>query len=225
MCQREQLASKILEIGKSIAREHSAAGKQGPSVAQDGKRAQNAIKWIQKAFTLIEKSGYQETPGLRELKRAILRTLARVYYLASSADEENLSRAEATLHELILSIDEAGETRSKEEFQQVRWMRLAVLKRKKAADSLLLEAFQSIVDHSSFTETEVSDVLQELRGMMQNHVLVTQVNQHLLEITLTAQNDAGCPFVDRILLALVFHCSRDQDHERAIKAVEAACVR
>lgn len=90
---------------------------------------------------------------------------ARAYFLASGSDPENLARAEAALHELIASID-AGtasgvscprvtRTRraihlithilstflqgSPEEYQQLRWMRLAVLKRRGAGDAALLE--------------------------------------------------------------------------------------
>ncbi|KAF8584952.1 SPO22-domain-containing protein [Ramaria rubella] len=220
---REQLASKILEIGKAIAKEQSAANKQKHPVSQDGRRAQDAIKWIQKALALVEKMTNKETLETRELKRVILRNLARVYYLASSTDEENLSKAEATLHELITSIDDACDRKSTE-FQQVRWMRLAVLKKRHAPDNLLLEAFQSIIEYSGFAETEVSDVLQELRGMAQHHVLVVQVNQHLLNAALTSRGDVGRSFVDRILLALIFHCSRDQDHTRAIKTIEDALI-
>lgn len=68
MYQREQLASKILQIGKAIAREQSAAGQQSAKAAQDGKRAHDAIIWIQKAFALVEKTGDEETPDIRGLK-------------------------------------------------------------------------------------------------------------------------------------------------------------
>lgn len=148
---------------------------------------------------------------------------ARVYYLASSTDDENLNKAEATLHELITSVDDTCDRKSSE-FQQVRWMHLAVLKRKHATDNSLLKAFQSIIEHSSFTETEVSDILQELRGMAQHHALVMQVNEHLLEASL-ASDSSGRPFVDKILFASIFHCSRDSDHERAISAVRKTCSR
>ena len=67
--QREQLASKILEIGKSIARQQTAADKLNIQIdVANGKRAQDAIKWIQKALALVEKSIDGETPGVCELK-------------------------------------------------------------------------------------------------------------------------------------------------------------
>jgi len=66
MSQREQLASKILEIGKAIAHEH-ATTEPSSSPKREGKRALEAIKWIQSALTLIEKIA-QETPGILELK-------------------------------------------------------------------------------------------------------------------------------------------------------------
>ncbi|KAF8525122.1 hypothetical protein BU17DRAFT_42114 [Hysterangium stoloniferum] len=230
---REQLASKILEIGKAIAREGSAAGKHKSGVIRDEKRAQDAVKWIQKSLALIENLVIGETTGILELKASFLlcygvnstdcNILARVYYLASATDDENLNKAEATLHELITSIDDTCDRKSSE-FQQVRWMRLAVLKRRHATDNSMLEAFQSIIEHSSLTETEVSDILQELRGMAQHHALVMQVNEHLLEASLASES-SGRPFIDKILFASIFHCSRDSDHERAISAVRKICSR
>ena len=67
--QREQLASKILEIGKCIARHQPATDKQNiQSGVPNGKGAQDAIKWIQKALALVEKTIDGETPGVCELK-------------------------------------------------------------------------------------------------------------------------------------------------------------
>jgi hypothetical protein len=69
LCQREQLASKILEIGKCIARQQTPADKQNIlSDVAKGKRAQSAVKWIQKALALVEKVPDGETPGICELK-------------------------------------------------------------------------------------------------------------------------------------------------------------
>ncbi|KIJ45216.1 hypothetical protein M422DRAFT_67355 [Sphaerobolus stellatus SS14] len=215
---REQLASKILEIGKAMAREQ-VTETQNPQT-RDAKRALEAIKWIRSALTLVEKTPVEDTPSILELKRAILRNLARVYYLASSADVENLDKAEATLCELISSVDNNACDKKRPEFQQVRWMRLAVLKRKHAPDHLLLEGFQSIIEHLDFTEAEITDVLQELRAMAQHHLLVTEATQQLLEATLAS---SGRSAVDKIFLSLIFHCSRDPDHERAIKTVQQAC--
>jgi hypothetical protein len=62
------LASKILEIGKAIARERSIASKQKPDAIQDGKRAQDAVKWMQKSLALIENITIGETTGILELK-------------------------------------------------------------------------------------------------------------------------------------------------------------
>lgn len=43
----------------------SADGEPG---APDAKRAQDAVKWIQKAFALVEKVEDAATPGVSELK-------------------------------------------------------------------------------------------------------------------------------------------------------------
>ncbi|GJJ13838.1 hypothetical protein Clacol_008095 [Clathrus columnatus] len=215
---REQLASKILEIGKGIARgQPFQKGKSSSNVVPDGKHAQDAIKWIQKALSLVENMATSEAPGILELKVGKFPRLlkARVYYLASSVDEENLDRAEATLRELITSIDDTPDI---VDFQPVRWMHLAVLRRKKASDNVLFEA-QNVV--GVLTTTTI--FLQELRGMAQQQMLVTQIHQHLLETALVIPEDTGRVAVDKMMLALIFHCSRDTDHGRAIKAVRDAC--
>ena len=81
--------------------------------------------------------------------------LARAYYLSSTIEPENLARAEATLQELLSSVDvslsrvcsllSSGSLinvhllifQADPEHQQLRWMRLAVLKKQKAPDPLL----------------------------------------------------------------------------------------
>lgn len=82
--------------------------------------------------------------------------IARAYFLASTDDSDNLDCAEASLNELISSIDVsidrvshiAATTSSRlshwmpqdgSEYQQLQWMRIAILKRRKAADPHLLE--------------------------------------------------------------------------------------
>jgi len=46
------------------------------------------------------------------------------------------------------------------------------------------------------------------------------VTQYLLEAALACPDSSGRSFIDKILLTLIFHCSRDQDHERAIKVIQ-----
>ncbi|PCH37312.1 hypothetical protein WOLCODRAFT_146594, partial [Wolfiporia cocos MD-104 SS10] len=101
-------------------------------------RACDSVKWLQKAFAIVEQlqTSTESTEG--DLRRSILRSLARAYFLSSSEDPENLVRAEASLNELISSIDDSKHTSN--EYQQLRWMRIAVLKRRKAPHSVFLEA-------------------------------------------------------------------------------------
>ena len=52
--------------------------------------------------------------------------------------------------------------------------------------------------------------------------VVVSVHQHVLRKALEASGGAGFPYVDRVLLSMVFHCSKDDDHKRAAQDVEAA---
>ena len=51
--------------------------------------------------------------------------------------------------------------------------------------------------------------------------LVTEVSQYCLQQLLVSQNiESEC--VDRLLLSLIVHCSKDDDHARAIKTIDVA---
>ncbi|OSX68031.1 hypothetical protein POSPLADRAFT_1064401 [Postia placenta MAD-698-R-SB12] len=196
---RESLAAKLLEIGKSLLRPNSADSHPSPR----GVPARDAVRWLQKAFTIIENVEHGEEQCGKELKRSILRSLARAYFLSSTEVPENLIRAETSLNELIESIDAAEETSS--EYQQLRWMRIAVLKKRKAAQPVLLDAFRSIIDHMVVSENNITDAL------------VTAVHQFCLQRLLDAQDISPPNHIDRLLLSFVFHCSKDADHSRAMQ--------
>lgn len=74
LLKREQLASKLLGIGKGVAGGQAVKRGQQPqqptssNAVSDGKYAQDAIKWIQKALSLVENLAASETPGILELK-------------------------------------------------------------------------------------------------------------------------------------------------------------
>ncbi|KIJ21375.1 hypothetical protein PAXINDRAFT_94968 [Paxillus involutus ATCC 200175] len=133
---RELLVSKLLDIGKSILRACNQSGK----LLSEGSKAPDALRWLQKAFQVIEPLDCSATPKLLELKRSVLRSLARGYFLASSQDPENLTRAEAAIEEVIATIDTSVDHASSEH-QQLRWMKLAIVKRRKAGDAVLLSDF------------------------------------------------------------------------------------
>ncbi|KAF7437402.1 hypothetical protein PC9H_004241 [Pleurotus ostreatus] len=236
--QRELLAIKLHNIGKSMLKGDS---RQNGSVT-DGTKAQDAVKWLQKSYTIVEQLEGPDTPGIAELKIAILRSLARAYFLSSASNPENLSRAEATLQELIPTID-ASKQHASSEYLELRWQRLAILKRRKAGDPAIIDAFRSIIDNMSFSETSVtefvfrllgdvmpehtvflltpSSVLQELRTLNHRHALATTVNQYCLERAVECHK-SGSNYVDRLLLSLIFHCSKDDDHARAMSDLETA---
>ena len=76
----------------------------------------------------------------------ILRSLARSYYISSASEPENLEKAEEVLKELTRVLDEVEDAvchlfhvskaeltahqAKAEEYQQVRWMSLAVCKKR-----------------------------------------------------------------------------------------------
>ncbi|KAH9947352.1 meiosis protein SPO22/ZIP4 like-domain-containing protein [Amylocystis lapponica] len=214
---RELLAAKLLAIGKSLLRTSSRDG--NPATPHGGTR--DSVKWMQKAFAIVEHLDDPECAGANELKRSILRSLARAYFLSSSEDPENLVRAEASLQELITSIDTAADPASLE-YQQLRWMRIAVLKKRKATSPVLLDAFRSIIDHMRPTDNNITDILQELRTLGHDHMLVTAIHQHCLERVLQDAEKSNQVFVDRMLLSLIFHSSKDENHVGGIQTVAAA---
>ncbi|KZT68843.1 hypothetical protein DAEQUDRAFT_711357 [Daedalea quercina L-15889] len=215
---RELLVAKVLEIGKLILK----AGTQDSSPAIRGIRGRDAVKWLQKAFSLSEPLEGTGNVSTQHLRRSILRSLARAYFLSSSDEPENLVRAEASLNELISSVGASEHTAI--EYQQLRWMRIAVLKKRKAGYALLLEAFQSIIDHMSLTDGTTTDILQETRGLGEERALVAAVHQRCLRRVLDAEGSSNESQLDRILLSLLFHCSKDTDHAQSMQEISAAFI-
>ncbi|CDO70960.1 hypothetical protein BN946_scf184829.g69 [Trametes cinnabarina] len=173
-----------------------------------GNGARDAVKWIQRAFSIVEPLEDVPDTGDSQLRRSILRTLARAYFLSSSQDPENLARAEAALQELIDSVDSSVDHTSPE-YQQLRWMRVAILKRRKAPRAALLEAFRSIIDHMQYSENTITDAL------------VTAIHLHCLEQAFSSKNSASLVYLDRLLLSLIYHCSKDADHRQAMQDITA----
>ncbi|KAF7293678.1 hypothetical protein MIND_01147800 [Mycena indigotica] len=216
---QERLACKFHEIGKAILKTHiGSAGSDG-----DDSGAVDAVAWLQKAFSIAERIGAEETSGSKASLRArfrfitILRTMARAYFITGSYD-----RAEAVLDELIPAVDALADSRSgRSEHQELRWLRLAVVKKRKASDTTLLDAFKSIIDHMTFSESNITDILQDLRTLNHQHhgVIVAQVHLYCLQQAL--RWDDTTEGVNRLLLSLIVHCSKDEDHQRAMETMES----
>ncbi|KAI0638918.1 meiosis protein SPO22/ZIP4 like-domain-containing protein [Trametes polyzona] len=211
---RRTLAGKLLGIGKDML-------KSSASADAAGNGAGDSVKWIQRSFAIIEPLEDTADAGDEQLRRSILRTLARAYFLSSSRDPENLARAEASLQELIDSVDSSMDHTSPE-YQQLRWMRVAILKRRKAPHAALLESFHSIIDHMQYSENTITDILQELRSLGHDHGLVTTIHLHCLERAFEARNSSGLVYLDRLLLSLIYHSSKDDDYARAIRDIGTA---
>ncbi|KIY53662.1 SPO22-domain-containing protein [Fistulina hepatica ATCC 64428] len=200
---REGFAVKLHEIGRAILKRESEDAK-----GNKNSRPAEALPWLQSAFGLVDK-----LDGVRsaDLKIPILRTLARTYYLADMYD-----RAEATLEEVTLLIEASTEP-ERSGYQELRWLKLAVLKRMKAGPVRLLE------NHMAWSESTVTDLLQDLRSVSHQQTLAIDVTRYGLDRALAIPGtDHEC--VDRLLLSLLFYCSKDEDHARGIAALESAFV-
>ncbi|KAI0318005.1 meiosis protein SPO22/ZIP4 like-domain-containing protein [Amylostereum chailletii] len=212
---RELLASKLLEIGKSLL---SGDRRSGDGTIEDV--AHEAVPWLQKAFGLADQLDETTTVGATELKRSILRNLARAYVLSSTRHPEHLTRAEASLKELLASVETSLEP-NVSEYQELRWWMLAVLKRRNAADGDMLEAFRSIIHHMSDAGEDVTNILQELRTLSshQNPLVVSVLQACVRKILGSPDPALSC--VDRIILSAVFHCSKDHDHSKAMQDLKS----
>ncbi|KAF5385597.1 hypothetical protein D9757_006758 [Collybiopsis confluens] len=199
------LAAKLNTIGKSILKDQ-AKESQG--------KASEAIAWLQKAFGIVDQDDSCGSEVL-ELKISVLRNLARAYFLSEAYDN-----AETTLDELIPSLD-ASKDHASSEHQELRWLRLAILKKRKAGESAILDAFRSIINHMNFSDRTVTDILQDLRTFGHEHTFVNSVNQYLLQQALERGN-TGSECIERILLSIIIHCSRDEVHSRAIDIIQGA---
>ncbi|KAH9005872.1 hypothetical protein EDB86DRAFT_2795550, partial [Lactarius hatsudake] len=202
---RELLASKVLQIGKSLLIS------EGRDESKIDARAEEAVKWLQKAFSLAEHLDDTLTAGAVDLKRCILKNLARAYVLSSSLNAENLARAETALNELLDSIPPEHAA------AELRWWKLAVLKRRNAPEDALFESFRSIIEHMEFTEDSINNILLDLRTVS-HHPYPNVSPSHLGAVT-----NSGLPFVEHLLLAVIFHCSKDVDHARAMRDLGETC--
>ncbi|KAF9552702.1 hypothetical protein CPC08DRAFT_261815 [Agrocybe pediades] len=197
---RELLAFKLHEIGRSFL-----------SATQDGSKTPDVLQWLQRAFSVADK--LEDGTNIAGLKMSILRTMARAYFLSEAYD-----RAESVLDELMPTIDSSKDHASSE-YQELRWLRLAVLKRRKAGNAALLDAYRSVINHMDLSEASITEILQDLRALGHHHTLVTSVHQHVLELALK-QDKVEPDQINRLLLSLIIHTSKDEDHQRAMKTLE-----
>ncbi|KAJ7742039.1 hypothetical protein B0H16DRAFT_1728290 [Mycena metata] len=85
-------------------------------------------------------------------------------------------------------------------------------------DTTVHAAFTSIIDHMTFCETNITEFRSS--NLSNQHVLVTAVNQHCLRRLLAAQ-DVEPECANQLLLSLIDHCSKDEDHPRALAAIDS----
>ncbi|KAJ4485242.1 hypothetical protein J3R30DRAFT_3282666 [Lentinula aciculospora] len=205
---RVVLAAKFHSIGKYILK------KQAEKTQM---KASDAISWLQKAFGIADQEEIS-IPGAPELKvRCALSVVSgtRAYFLSECYDS-----AEATLEELTPSLDSSKDHASSE-YQELRWLRLAILKKRQPRDTAIFDAFKSIINHMELTEVTVTDILRELRTLGHQHTLVSAVTQFLLQRALQC-NDTESESVDRVLSSLIVHCSKDEVHSRAMQVIVEA---
>jgi hypothetical protein len=87
--------------------------------------------------------------------------------------------------------------------------------------SLSRVAFYKTFEHSAIDSKSIWKPRSQHAEIVSFSTLVTAVNQHCLERAL-ASHDVESDSVERLLLSLIFHCSKDGDHARAMKDVDSA---
>ncbi|XP_006457544.1 hypothetical protein AGABI2DRAFT_181685 [Agaricus bisporus var. bisporus H97] len=197
---------------KSLLKDHESGGV----------RPSNPLDWLRNAFKIADRVEEASAPELQNLRISLLRTIARAYFLDGAYDQ-----AEAALDELIPSIDSVPGDQGSSEYQDLRWLRLAILKRRGAVDN-------SILDEKDITESVpsyvivwqplsriFSSILQEVRTLTP-FMLGASVNQLCLRRALQLHGtESNISSVDRLLLSLIFHCAKDDDHARAMSTLES----
>ncbi|KAG8907771.1 hypothetical protein FRB99_002270 [Tulasnella sp. 403] len=209
----ESLSAKVLDMGRLFLKSDK---------EEKAEFAEVAVKWLQQSLSMAEiadRNVENQRPSVLALKRAILRALARAYYLASVRDKSHLSRARETISTLLSDPGVGSETDPNEQ-QQLRWMMLSILKRAKASDLEIEQGFKDIIAHMAFDEDSVTDILQEF-GLLGNPALSTSLNRVVLERALDSPNYAGHAYVDRILLSCTFVCTAAADPTRAFSDLDA----
>ncbi|KAG8946412.1 hypothetical protein FRC04_011858 [Tulasnella sp. 424] len=193
----ELLASKTLDIGKSILRAIPSEPAKGNPQQPPPFGPEVALEWLQKALLLVEaadKEGAQDAS------------------LRSSLDS-----AEEAIAELM-----ADSEMKPEEIQQLRWMDLSILKRRKSSNERLEAAFRAIIDNVSFNEINVTDILQEIGVLADNRPLVSTLFQIFLERATDSENNSGQPFVARILTAHMFILMSAPDEPGALDSMRTS---
>ncbi|KAG8971411.1 hypothetical protein FRC05_011090 [Tulasnella sp. 425] len=212
----ELLASKTLDIGKSILRAIPSEPAKGNPQQPPPFGPEVALEWLQKALLLVEaadKEGAQDA----SLRRTALRGLARAHFINSQSNQSSLDSAEEAIAELM-----ADSEMKPEEIQQLRWMDLSILKRRKSSNERLEAAFRAIIDNVSFNEINVTDILQEIGVLADNRPLVSTLFQIFLERATDSENNSGQPFVARILTAHMFILMSAPDEPGALDSMRTS---
>ncbi|KAG8930527.1 hypothetical protein FRC01_002649 [Tulasnella sp. 417] len=212
----ELLASKTLDIGKSILKAVSPEASKDINSQPGQPGPEAALEWLQRALLLVETASKGGTQNA-SLRRATLRGLARAHFQHSRNNQSSLDSAEETITELL-----ADPEMKPEEIQQLRWMHLSILKRRKVSNERLEAAFKAITDNVSFNEMNVTDILQEIGVLADNRPLVSALFKIFLERAIDSENNSGQPFVTRILTAHMFILMSAPDEAEALDSTRAS---
>ncbi|KAG9019075.1 hypothetical protein FRB90_006598 [Tulasnella sp. 427] len=239
----ELLASKTLNIGISILKAVP-SGASNPTATQSNRFAPEvALEWLQRALLLIETAGKEGGQNV-SLRRATLRGLARAHFLNSETSLSNLDGAEEAISELV----QDAEMKS-EEIQQLRWMSLSILKRRKVSNSKLETSFKGIIDNVAFTDVNVTECILfeedrdyrrsiEIGVLTDKYVLFARLAGDVLQLTcnrrplvstvfqlflaraVDSDNNSGHPFVARIITAQIFVLMSSPEGSEAIDVIQ-----
>ncbi|PVG03379.1 hypothetical protein CPB86DRAFT_810987 [Serendipita vermifera] len=211
----EVVINKLMEIGKSIMKVTDEASK----VSKGEVRAKQAIKWMQRAFTIVERA-IKESKASPQQKQSVLKDLGRAYYLSSQSTPENLERAEECIKELCMTLDITNDQTSVE-YQRALWMRVAIMKQRNASTDEFIAIFRSITSTCDLGDKAVQEILLELRTLSKDHSdVVTRCHDALL--TRAIADITGHHIADKILMSFIIHTKAHSDQNNALRQLRLA---
>ncbi|KAG8884008.1 hypothetical protein FRB98_002649 [Tulasnella sp. 332] len=214
----EQLTCKVFSQGKALLNTNTSL--EEVKAVEDSQRIVISVKWLQQALVLAERLGEQASQGIPRLKTAILRSLARAYFLSPTTDSTNLDRAEATIAELTAtSTGGDGPDLRSEEAQQLRWMTLSILKRKRAGE------LEIVAGKLVFYKLRHGNDSRDLTAAVLGHITTRRsttagVTLILLKAALDSDGNSGHSSIHRIVVAFILTCKSASDHEAIIQSLK-----
>ncbi|KAL7416796.1 hypothetical protein BDY24DRAFT_378277 [Mrakia frigida] len=211
------------EIGNHLLRP-TPDGEELPSENDTAKRGLDAVEWLTLAMKLGEaavRAGGQAY-GAGKVKRDTMTSLALAFVLSASLKPENLDSAEASLHELLTDPEILQD---KKEASRTRWILLDCVRRRKAGDTKVIEAFKAIIEHDDLEEETVDRVLRDTmhsKSSGSRVVTISVLQCLLLSLLKLRPDEARLNSCTKVLLSIAIHAKGEENVERGCRDVKAA---